>query len=113
MTLWSCRVTPRRAAALATSRVVSISDFDGVGSPDGWLWAMIKVPRRNPRVVSESKACYHQTPPQAPPHSPRSDFDGLPQADSEVLALALPEPRTNGRASRLWPGVAGAVLRDR
>jgi hypothetical protein len=34
---WSCSVTPKSAAAFTTSRVASMSAFDGVGSPEGWL----------------------------------------------------------------------------
>jgi hypothetical protein len=35
---WSWTTMPSFSAASTISRVISMSDFDGVGSPEGWLW---------------------------------------------------------------------------
>src|SRR5215831_8845937 len=40
MMTWSCTAMPNTWHALMIALVISTSAWDGVGSPDGWLWAI-------------------------------------------------------------------------
>jgi hypothetical protein len=53
-TMWSWRVMPSFSATVFTSRVISMSAADGVGSPEGWLWTRISAvaPSSNARLIT-------------------------------------------------------------
>lgn len=54
MIRWSCRAMPSLDAASWTSFVTAISAFDGVASPDGWLWTrmMAVAPSSSARLTT-------------------------------------------------------------